>query len=129
MNLYAKTSLLFTPKCCSQFTKTKLKLRGKVASSEFSHKERQVLLTVHKLFEHFFWQNILKFYNKIHLTMKTIYNVNNVIELYNNVIKCYRIRLNFGDKFLTFSSQSVLKVKGIICSTIKENLLLDCRKF
>ena len=61
--------------------------------------------------------------------MKTIYNVNNVIELYNNVIKCYRIRLNFGDKFLTFSSQSVLKVKGIICSTIKENLLLDCRKF
>ena len=37
----------------------------------------QVLLTVHKLFEHYSWQNWLKFYDKMNLSigMRVIYDV------------------------------------------------------
>ena len=39
------------------------------------------------------------------------------------------IRLKFGDKFLTSLTKLVLQAKASICCTIKENLLLYCRKF
>ena len=52
------------------------------------------------------------------IRMKIIYNVRH----------CYAIRLKFGDKFLTFLIKLVLKRKPSICSTIRENLLLYCRK-
>ena len=51
--------------------------------------------------------------------MKIIYNVRHR----------YAIRLKFGDKFVTFLTKLVLEGKTSISSTIKENLLLYCRKF
>ena len=48
--------------------------------------------------------------------------------IYNVKHRC-AIRLKFGDIFLTSLTQLVLRVKASICSTIKENLLLYCRKF
>ena len=76
---------------------------------------------MHKLFEHYFWQNVLKFYDKMDLSirMRIIYNVRHR----------YAIRLKFRDKFSTFLTKLVLEVKVSICSTNKENLLLHCRKF
>ena len=74
LNLYSKTSQKFY----RQFTKTKLKIREKIASSRFNYKERQVVLTVHKLSEHDFWQDWL----------------------------CNSYR--FGDKFLTSLTKLVL---------------------
>ena len=41
----------------------------------------------------------------------------------------YALRLKCGDKFLTFLTKLVLQGKAGIGSTIKENLLLYCRKF
>ena len=41
----------------------------------------------------------------------------------------YAIRFKLGDKFLTFLTYLVLEAKASICSTIKECLLLYCRKF
>ena len=46
-----------------------------------------------------------------------------------NVKHRYAIRLKFGDKLLTSLTKLVPQVKASICSTIKENLLLYCRKF
>ena len=45
-----------------------------------------------------------------------------------NVKHCHAIRLKFGNKLLTFLSKLVLEAKAKIYSTIKENLLLYCRK-
>ena len=76
---------------------------------------------MYKLFEHYFWQNVIKFYDKIDLSiqMRTIYNAR-----YR-----YAIRLTFGGKFLFFLAKLVLEGKISIWSKIKENLLLYCRKF
>ena len=41
----------------------------------------------------------------------------------------YAIRLKFGDKVLTSLTKLVLQAKSSICSTIRENPLLFCRKF
>ena len=41
----------------------------------------------------------------------------------------YAIRLKFVGTFVTFSTKIVLQVKASTCSTIKENLLLYCRRF
>ena len=46
-----------------------------------------------------------------------------------NVKHRYENRLKFGVKFLTSLTKSVLKAEASICSTIKESLLLYCRKF
>ena len=79
-----------------------------------------MLLTVHKLFEQtLFWQNLLKFYDKMNLSiqMGIIYKVRHR----------YAIPLKFGGKFLTFLTKLVLKGKVSIRCTIKENLLFCCR--
>ena len=51
------------------------------------------------------------------------------ITIIYNVIHGYAIRLKFGGKLLTFLATYVLEGKASICSTIKENQLLYCRKF
>ena len=76
---------------------------------------------MHKLFEHCFWQNLLTFYDKMDLSIQ--------IGIIYNVRHHYAIRLKFGDEFLTFLTKLLLEGKASICSTIKENLLLYCRKF
>ena len=75
------------------------------------YSKRSVLLIVQKLFEHYFWQNGLKLYNKIDLSirMKILYSVKNR----------YAFRLKFGDKLLTSVPRLVLPVKISICSIIK----------
>ena len=47
----------------------------------------------------------------------------------NNAKHRSAIRLKFGDKFLTYLTKSVLEAKASTCFTIKENLLIYCRKF
>ena len=46
-----------------------------------------------------------------------------------NVKHSYAIYLKSGSKFLTSIAKLVLEGKACICSKIKENLLLYCRKF
>ena len=46
-----------------------------------------------------------------------------------NVKHRYAIHLKFGGKFWTSLTKLVLEAKASICSTIKENLLLYCRRF
>ena len=46
-----------------------------------------------------------------------------------NVNHRYAIRLKFGNKFLTSLIELVREAKTSICSTIKDYLLLYCRKF
>ena len=70
-------------------------------------------MTVHKLFEHDCWQNLLT------IRMRIIFNVKHRDA----------IRLKFGGKFLTSLAKLVLETKASLCSTINENLLLYCRKF
>ena len=74
-----------------------------------------------KLFEHYFWQKLLKFNDKMDLSIR--------IRIIYNVRHGYAIRLKFGGKLLTFLTKQVLEGKASICSTIKENLFLYCRLF
>ena len=46
-----------------------------------------------------------------------------------NVKYRYPICLDFGEKFSTSQTKLVLELNAGIWSTIKENLLLHCRKF
>ena len=59
MNVYSKTSW----KLYQKFTQTKLMSQEKSATSRFNYKKMYVLLTVHKLYEHCFWQNWLNFHD------------------------------------------------------------------
>ena len=58
-----------------------------------------------------FWQNWLKFYDEMDLSIR--------IRIIYNVKRRYVIRLKFGDKVLTSLIKSVLEAKAKICSTIK----------
>ena len=52
-----------------------------------------------------------------------------LLRIIYNVKHRYEVRMKFGYEFLTSPANIVLKKKASICSTIKENLLLYCRKF
>ena len=82
MNLHYKTSL----ERYQQFTKIKKKFWEKVASSGFNYKERKLVLTANKLFEHNFSTR-----------MKIIYNVKYKITLCNS-FEIWRYFLNFSNK-------------------------------
>ena len=47
----------------------------------------------------------------------------------DNVKHRHTLCLKFGDIFFTSLMRLVLEVKGGICFTLQENLLLCCRKF
>ena len=65
---------------------------------------------------------LIKFYDKTDLSI-------NMRVTYESYVKHrFVIRFKFGDKFLTSLTKLVLAAKASICSTIKENLLLYCRK-
>ena len=51
------------------------------------------------------------------------------MRVFYNVKHRYEICLKFGDKFLTSVTKIVLEAKVSIYFTIKESLLLYCRKF
>ena len=73
------------------------------------------------LFGHDLSPNLLKCYDKMEFSIR--------IRVIYNVRHGYAIHLKLGDKFLTFLTKQVIAGKTSICSTIKENLLLYCRKF
>ena len=60
-------------------------------------------MTVHKPFEHDFWQNCLKFYDKIDLPIK--------MRIIYIVKHRHAIRLKFGDTFLTSLNELVFEAK------------------
>ena len=83
--------------------------------------ETCLILTVHNLFEHDFWESWLNFYDKIDLPirMRIIYSVKHFDAFW----------LKFGDTFLPFLIKLVPKVKANICSTIRKIVLSYCFKF
>ena len=51
------------------------------------------------------------------------------MRMFINVKHRHAICLKFGDRIFTFPTMLGLESKGNICSAIKENLILYCRKF
>ena len=51
------------------------------------------------------------------------------MRIISNLKHHYAIRFKFGHKFITSQNKLVRKTKANIRSTIKENILLYCRKF
>ena len=51
------------------------------------------------------------------------------MRFFYNVKHLHEIRLKVGNTFLTSLNKLVVETKASICSTMKENLVLRCRKF
>ena len=51
------------------------------------------------------------------------------MKIFNNVKHRHPICLKFWSRFVTFLTVKGLEAKASICSVIKENLILYCRKF
>ena len=87
----------------------------------YIYKKFQIISTIYMLFEYIFLWNCVEFSHKMALTIQT--------RLFNNVKYRQAIFLKSGDKFFTSLTMSGLEAKISVCSTIKENLILYCRKF
>ena len=76
-------------------------------------------LTVQNLFEHDFWWNCLKFYDKRHLPIQM------------RIIYIYNVKTQLCNSFETLTSliKLMFEAEDSIRSTIKKSLLLYCRKF
>ena len=65
--------------------------------------------------------NCLEISDKMDLTIQA--------RIFNNLNHRHATCLKLGDGFFTSLTMLVLEAKSSICSTIKENLILYCRKF
>ena len=68
-----------------------------------------------------FWWNCLEFIDKMDLTTQ--------MRIFNNEEHRHAVCLKFGARIFTSMTMFGLEEKASICSTIKENLILCCRKF
>ena len=87
---------------------------GKWESSGLNYMEKQVPLTVQKLYEHYFWQKLSKFYDKIDLLKR-------IRIIYNK--RQHEICLKLGKQILNFSSKVSAQRESLYLLSIKENLL------
>ena len=99
----------------------KFKIPEKIENAWFIYKKQPVVSTIYKLFQYNFWQNYLKFSDKMDLAFR--------VTKLNNVKLRYRISLKFGKIFFTSLTTLGLQGKASIYSTVKENLFLYCCKF
>ena len=102
-------------------TKIKLKLLGKNGKCLVYFSEVSNFSTIYKLFEYNFWWSRLEISDKMNLTIHMI--------IFNNLKYRDAICLKIRDRFFTSQALLELELKASISSTIKENLLLYCRKF